>query len=95
MDEEQGVIEQLISSNVKMWSSSTLKNFNNYSIIVANNCDNIKYHECGAVGSVTDFWVTSTGCRGEFQIVFKHFEGLKNLTLNISCLIGSGCLETG
>ena len=33
--------------------------------------------------SVAYFRVNSAGCPGEFHIVFKHFENLENLILNI------------
>ena len=40
------------------------------------------------------FLVYSTGCTGEFQVVFKHFQNLENLMsnilkekLHISCLV--------
>ena len=39
MDEEQPVFEQL--TKFKKWSSATLKAFNNYTIIMTNNSDNI------------------------------------------------------
>ena len=52
-----------------------------------------------AVFTIANFLVSSTGCCGEFHVVFKHFEDLKNLVLNIlkekfrklmiSCLVGS------
>ena len=29
------------------------------------------------------FKVNSTGCPGEFHVVFKHFQNLENLILNI------------
>ena len=29
------------------------------------------------------FWVSSTGCLGEFYVVIKHFQDLKNLMLNM------------
>ena len=41
MNKEQALFEHLTLSDFKMWSSSALKNFGNYSIIVANNPDNI------------------------------------------------------
>ena len=34
MGEEQAVFEQIILSDVKMWSSKALKTFNNFSIII-------------------------------------------------------------
>ena len=36
MDEEQAVFEQIILSDLKIWSSIALKTFNNFSIIIAN-----------------------------------------------------------
>ena len=41
MNKEQALFEHLTLSDFKMWSSSVLKNIGNYSIIVANNPDNI------------------------------------------------------
>ena len=41
MDEEQAFFEQLTLSNFKMWSFTTLKDFNNYSVITTNISDNI------------------------------------------------------
>ena len=41
MDEEQAVFEHLTSSDFKMWSSTALKTFNNYSIIMKNSSDNV------------------------------------------------------
>ena len=42
MDEEQVVFEQLTLSDVKKWSSTALKTFNNYTIIMTNNSDKIR-----------------------------------------------------
>ena len=42
MDKEQAVFEQLTLSNFKKWSSTALKTFNNYTIIMTNNSDKIK-----------------------------------------------------
>ena len=42
MDEEQAVFEHLILSNFKKWSSTTLKTFNNYTIIMTDNSDKIR-----------------------------------------------------
>ena len=60
-----------------------------------------EYHECGAFVSVVYFWVISTGCSGEFHVVFKHFQNVENLILKIlkeklhvSCLVGSFFLKT-
>ena len=41
MDKEQAVLEQLTSSDFKKWSSTTLKTFNYYTIIIINNSDKI------------------------------------------------------
>ena len=41
MDKEQAVLEQLTSSDFKKWSSTTLKTFNYYTIIMTNNSDKI------------------------------------------------------
>ena len=56
---------------------------------MANISDYIKYHECGAISPVPKFSVNSTTYLGEFRVVFKQFENLKNLILNISRLMGS------
>ena len=50
---------------------------------MANISNYIKYHECGAIFPVPKFSVNSTTYLGEFRVVFKHFENLKNLILNI------------
>ena len=36
MDEEQALLEQLTLSDMKMWSFTALKTFNNYNIITSN-----------------------------------------------------------
>ena len=41
MDEEQAVFEQLTLTDFKKWSSTALKTFNNYGIIMSSNTDNI------------------------------------------------------
>ena len=33
--------------------------------------------------SVANFWVNSTGCSGEFHVVFKDLQNLEKLILNI------------
>ena len=40
MDEEQALLEQLTLSDMKMWSFTALKTFNNYNIIITSNIDN-------------------------------------------------------
>ena len=76
--------EQLTLSDFKKWSSTALKTFNNYTIIMTNNRNRTKYHyECGVFVSVAYFLVNSTGCSGKFHVVFKHFQSLENLLLNI------------
>ena len=30
-------------------------------------------HECGAAVSAANLWVNSTGCSGQFHVVFEHF----------------------
>ena len=40
--EEQAVFEQFTLSDFKKWSSTALKTFNNYTIIMTNNSDKIK-----------------------------------------------------
>ena len=42
MDEEPAVFEQLILYEIKLWSSISLKTFNNYSIIKTNINNNIR-----------------------------------------------------
>ena len=55
-----------------------------------------EYHECGVFISVACFWVNSVECSDEFHVVFKCFQNLKNIILNIlkeklhiSCLVSS------
>ena len=38
---------------------------------------------CRADFPIASFWVNSTGCSGEFHVLFGHFEDLKSLILNI------------
>ena len=88
MDGEQAVFELLIISDFKKWSSTALKTLNNYTIIMTSNTNNsdkirLSWVWCLWVFSVAYFWVNSTGCSGEFLIVFKHFQNLQNLVLNI------------
>ena len=42
-----------------------------------------EYHEWSVAVSISYFWVNSTYCSGEFYFVFKHFQNLKNLILDI------------
>lgn len=42
VNEEQAVFELLTLSNFKMWSSTALRYFSNYSIIITNDSDNIR-----------------------------------------------------
>ena len=42
MDKEKAVFEQLTLSNFKQWSSTALKTFNNYTLIMSNNSGNIR-----------------------------------------------------
>ena len=42
MDEEQAVFELLTLSDFKKWSSTALKTFDNYTIIMTNNSDKIR-----------------------------------------------------
>ena len=42
MDKEQAVFEQLTLGDFKKWSSTTLKTFNNYAIMITNNRDKIR-----------------------------------------------------
>ena len=41
MDEEKSVFEQLTLRNYKKWTSTALKDLNNYIVIMTNNSDNI------------------------------------------------------
>ena len=81
---EKAVFEQLTLGDFKMWSSTTLKAFNNYSIIMTNYSDSIRIScvWCCFV-SVANYWVNLVGCSYESHVVFKYFEGLKNSILNI------------
>ena len=99
MDEEQAAFEELTLNDFNKWSSTALKTFNNHNIIITNNSDK-KYYECGVFASVAYFYINSAGCSGEFCVVFKHFQNLENLILNIlkkklhiSCLVGSFSLR--
>ena len=85
MDQEQALFQQLTLSTFQKWSSTALKTFNNYPIIMNNNSDNISisWEECNVAVSVAYFSVNSTGSSGEFYVVFKNFQNLKNLILNI------------
>ena len=42
MDKEQAVFEQLTLSNLNKWSSTALKTFSNYIIIMTNDSDKIR-----------------------------------------------------
>ena len=42
IDKEQAVFEQLTLSDFKKWSSTALKTFNNYTIIMTNSSDKIR-----------------------------------------------------
>ena len=85
MYKEQAVFEQLTLSDFKKWSSSASKTFNNYTITMTNNSD--KEYEFGVFIYVAYFCVYSTGWSGEVRVVFKHFQNLKNVILNISNLL--------
>ena len=94
IDEEQAVFEQLTLSDYKKQSSTALKTFNNYIIIVTNSSDKLEYYDWDVFVSVAYFWVNSTGCSGEFHVAFEHFQNLENLIsnilrekLHISCLV--------
>ena len=79
MDEAQAVFEQLTSSNFKMWKSTVLIIFNNYSIIMTNNSDNLAITWLGAVVSVANLWVSLTCYSGELHIVSEYVEDLSNI----------------
>ena len=53
MDEEPAVFEQLILYEIKLWSSISLKTFNNYSRPTL--ITTLEHHECGAVFPVANF----------------------------------------
>ena len=62
---------------------------------MTNNSDTWEYLSVVIFASFANFWL-STGCSGEFHVIFENFEDLKNLILNIlkkklalSCLISS------
>ena len=42
MDEEQAVFEQLTLSDFKKWSSTALRTFNNFTIIMTNNSGKLR-----------------------------------------------------
>ena len=42
MDEEQAILKQLPLSDFKMWSSTALKTFSSYGIVMGRNRDNIR-----------------------------------------------------
>ena len=83
MDEEQAVFEQLSLSNHKKWNSTALKAFNSSTIIMTSNSDKIRMSCVWCFWLYCCFWVNSTPCSGEFHAVFKHFQNLENLILNI------------
>ena len=45
MDEERAAFEQLTLANFKMWNPTTLKTFNNFSLIMTNISDSILIFE--------------------------------------------------
>ena len=84
MDEKQAVFEKLTFIHSKKLISTALITFNNYTIVMTNNSYKIRIlYEYGVFVSVAYFWVNSAGCSGEFYVVFKHFQNLENLILNI------------
>ena len=101
MNEEQIVFEQLTLSDFKKLSSTALNTFNGSTIIMTNNNDKIVILYMRCFLSVPYFQVNSTGCSGEFRVVFKHFQNLENHILNIlkeklyfSYLVGPLFLKT-
>ena len=46
MDEEKSVFEQLTLRNCKKWTSTALKDLNNYIVIMTNNSDNMATYGC-------------------------------------------------
>ena len=59
-----------------------------------------EYYYCSVFASVVYFRVNSAGFSGEYHVVFKHFQSLENLILNIleeklhiSCLVASFFLK--
>ena len=71
MDEEQAVFEQLTLSDFKKSSSTALNTFNKFLDFIITMTEIINDH------------INSTGCSGEFYVVFKHFEKLESLIWNI------------
>ena len=55
MDKEQTVFQQLTLSDFKKWSSTAFKTFNNSTIIMTNNSEEIRIYECGVFVSQTYF----------------------------------------
>ena len=49
MDDEQAVFEQITLSDFKMRGSTVLKTFNNYSIIMTNNNDNMRHEDISKI----------------------------------------------
>ena len=72
MDEGQTLFEHLTLSDLKKWSSAALNTFNNSTITMTSNSDKIII-SCVFV-SVPYIQVNSTGCSGEFHVIFKHFQ---------------------
>ena len=90
MDEEKSVFEQLTLRNCKKWTSTALKDLNNYIVIMTNNSDNMATygcHDCDVDVSPAYFWVNSIGCSGELRDDFKRFQNLKNLVSRLMDMI--------
>ena len=49
MDDEEALFEQIILSDFKMQISTVLKTFNNYSIIMTNNNDNMRHEDISKI----------------------------------------------
>ena len=71
MDEEKAVFEQLTLNDFKRLSSTALRTVKNSTIIMTSNS-----------GKMRISWVWCF-VSGEFRVVFKHFQNLENLLLNI------------
>ena len=87
MDKEQAVFEQLTLSDFKKWSSLASKTFNNYTIAMTNNSVKIRISSVWCFYLCYLFLVYSTGCSGEFHLVFKHCQNLENLFSNLLNLL--------
>ena len=79
MDKEQAVFEQLTLSDFKNWSSSTLKTFNNYTIIMTNNSDKIRISCVVFLSLLLIFEFTQQAALVNFMFYLDIFKILKIL----------------